>query len=88
MSWAAPGKEPVVKTIILNDKSIAKSTAKCWAIGKEAKVRPGVWMWWKEWSRSDDSQVGAAAVCKHGKTWRIHRSYLGTGRMEVFDAEL
>jgi len=39
-------------------------------------------------SRSDDGRVGAAAVCKHGNQWRSRRSFLGTGRMEVFDAEL
>jgi len=45
-------------------------------------------MWWTDGSRSDDGQVGAAAVCKHGNVWRSRRSYLGTGRVEVFDAEL
>jgi ribonuclease HI len=59
-----------------------------WAREKEAKVGAGVWMWWTDGSRSDDGRVGAAAVCKHGNQWRSRRSYLGTGRMEVFDAEL
>jgi len=45
-------------------------------------------MWWTAGSRSDDGRVGAAAVCKHGNQWRSRRSFLGTGRMEVFDAEL
>jgi len=45
-------------------------------------------MWWTDGSRSDDGRVGAAAVCKHGNQWRPRRSFLGTGRMEVFDAEL
>jgi hypothetical protein len=45
-------------------------------------------MWWTDGSRSDDGRVGAAAVCKHGNVWRSLRSYLGTGRVEVFDAEL
>jgi len=27
-------------------------------------------------------------VCKHGNEWRTYSGYLGTGRMEVFDAEL
>jgi len=27
-------------------------------------------------------------VCNHSNEWRTRRSYLGTGRMEVFDAEL
>jgi ribonuclease HI len=45
-------------------------------------------MWWTDGSRSDDGSVGATAVCKHRDEWRSCRSYLGTGRMEVFDAEL
>jgi len=45
-------------------------------------------MWWTDGSRSDDGRVGAAAVCKPRDEWRSRRSYLGTGRMEVFDAEL
>ena len=32
--------------------------------------------------------MGAAAVCKDGNEWRSRRSYLGTGRMEVFDTKL
>jgi len=32
--------------------------------------------------------VGAAAVRKHGNQWRSRRSYLGTGRMEIFDTDL
>jgi len=27
-------------------------------------------------------------VCKHGNEWRSRRSFLGTGRMKVFDDEL
>jgi len=79
---------PVVKTIILDDKSTAKRAAQCWAREKEAKVGAGVWMWWTDGSRSDDGRVGAAAVCKHGNQWRSRRSYLGTWPMEVFHAEL
>jgi len=45
-------------------------------------------MWWTDWSRSDDSRVGASSVSKHGNEWRTGHSYLGTGRMEVFNAEL
>jgi len=45
-------------------------------------------MWWTDGSRSDDGRVGAAAVYKHRDKWSFPRSYLGTGRMEVFDAEL
>ena len=66
----------------------AKSAAQRWAREKEAKIGAGVWMWWTDGSRSDDDRVGAAAVCKHGNEWRSRRSFLGTGRMEGFDAEL
>jgi hypothetical protein len=38
MTWPAPGEEPVVKTIILDDKSTAKKAARRWATEKEAKV--------------------------------------------------
>jgi hypothetical protein len=65
MSWPAPGEELVVKTIILDDDGAAKRAVQCWAKEKEAKVRVGVWMWWTDRSRSDDSWVGAIAVCKH-----------------------
>jgi hypothetical protein len=88
MSWPAPGEEPVVKTIILDDKSTAKRAAQRWAREKEAKVGAGVWMWWTDGSRSDDGRVGPAAMCKHGNEWRTCHSYLGTGRMAVCDAEL
>jgi hypothetical protein len=36
-------------------------------------------------SRSDDGSVG---VAKHGDGWKAFRSHLGTGRVEVYDAEL
>ena len=45
-------------------------------------------MWWTDGSRSDDGRVGAAAVGEHGNEGRSRRSFLGTGRMEVFDAIL
>ena len=45
-------------------------------------------MWWTDGSRSDDGRVGAAPVCTHRDEWRSRRSYLGTGHMEVIDAEL
>jgi ribonuclease HI len=48
----------------------------------------GTWTWWTDGSRTDDERVGAAAVCLNGDGWTVFRSYLGTGRMEVFDAEL
>jgi len=88
MSWPAPGEEPAVRTTILDDTAGAKSAAQRWAMEKEAKVGAGVWMWWIDGSRSDDGWVGAAAVCKDGNKWRSRHSFLGTGHMEVFDAEL
>jgi hypothetical protein len=78
----------VVRTAILDDATAAKRAAQRWAREKEAKVGAGIWMWRTDGSRSDDGQVGAAAVCKHRDEWRSHRSYLGTGRMVVFDAKL
>jgi len=45
-------------------------------------------MWWTDGSHSDNGRVGAAAVCKHGNQWSCSHSILGTGRMEIFDAEL
>jgi len=83
-----PGEESVVRTAILDDTTAAKSAAQRWGREKEAKIGAGVWMWWTDGSRSDDGRVGAAAVCKHGNQWRSCRSFLRTGRMEVFDAEL
>jgi len=88
MSWPAPGKEPVVKTIILEDKSIAKSSTQRCAREKEAKVRAGVWMWGTDGSSYDDCRVADEAVCKHGNEWRTRRRYLSTVHMNAFDAEL
>jgi len=45
-------------------------------------------MWWRDGLRSHNGRVGAAAVCNHDNEWRTRHSYLGTGRMKVFDAEL
>jgi len=45
-------------------------------------------MSWTDRSRTDGGWVGAAALCKHRSEWRTRSSYLGTGRMEVLDAEL
>jgi len=85
LTWPAPGEEPVVKTIIYNDKSTAKRATHRWVGEKEVKVWAGDWMWWTDGSHMDDSQVGAAEVCYHLNECRIHRSYLGTGWMEVVD---
>jgi hypothetical protein len=88
MSWMAPGEEPVVKTIILNDDTQAKRAAQRWAREKEPKVGAEVWMYWTDVSRSDHGKVGATAVFKHGNEWTTLCSYLDSGRMEVFGAEL
>jgi len=45
-------------------------------------------MWWTDGSQSDDGRVGAAAVCKHGDSWKAFHSHRGTGLMEVYNAEL
>jgi len=74
MCWPAPGEEPVVKTIILDDKSTAMSAPQPLAREKEANIEAGVWMWWTDGSRGDDGRVGAAAVCKHDNEWRSRRS--------------
>jgi len=88
MNWPAPDEAPVIRTIILDNDTAAKRAVERWAREKEAKVRAGVWMWWTDGSRSDDGRVGAAAVCKHVNQWRSRHRFLGTGRLEVFNAEL
>jgi hypothetical protein len=88
MNRPAPGGEPAVRTCILNDTAAVKSTAQRWAREKEAKIGAGVWMWWTDGSRSHDARVGAAAVYEHGNQWSSHCSFLGTGHLDVFHAEL
>jgi len=88
MNWPAQSEEPAVRTTILDNTAAAKSAAQHWAREKEAKIGAGVSMWWTDGSRSDDGRVGPAAVCKLGNEWRSRRSFLRTGHMEVFNAEL
>jgi hypothetical protein len=88
MSWLSPCKEPVVTTIILDDTSTAKRAAQHCAREKDAKVSLGVWMWWTDGTLSDDGRVGSVVVRKQGNEWKTARRDLGTGCMEVFDAEL
>jgi len=88
MSCPALGEEPAVRTTIMDDTAAAKRAAQLWAREKEAKFGTGGWMWSTDGSRSDDGRVGAAAVCKHRNEWKSRRSFLVTGRMEVFNAEL
>jgi ribonuclease HI len=88
MRWPNTDEEPAVKTVILSEDKAAKREAIRWAREKEAKLGAGVWMWWTDGSRSNDGRVGDAAVCKHGDRCKAFRNHLGTGRMEVYDAEL
>jgi len=88
MNWPAPGEEPAIRTTILDDTAAAKCAAQCWAREKEAKIGAGVRMWGRDGLRSDDGQVGAPAVREQRNEWRFRRSFLGTGRMEVFETEL
>jgi hypothetical protein len=88
IGWLPTGEVSVVRTVILEVAPAAKRAAQPWAREKEAKVGAGVWMWWTDGSRSDDGRVGATAICKDRDEWRSRCSDLGTGRMEVFEAEL
>ena len=86
--WPPPSEESVVSTTILDNTTAAKNAGQRCAREKETKTGAGVWMWWTDGSRSDDGRVGATALCKHGNQWRSRRSILGTGLMNVFDAEM
>jgi len=88
LSSPAPCQNTAVKTTILDNTASAKSAVQPRAREKEAKIGAGVCMWWTDGSRSDDGRVGAAEVSKHGTEWCPRHSFLGTGRMEVFNAEL
>jgi hypothetical protein len=39
-------------------------------------------------SGTGNARVGAATVCINGDNWAVFCSYLGMGRMEVFDSKL
>jgi hypothetical protein len=54
MNWPAPDEEPAVRTTILDDTAAANSAAQRWAREKEDKIGAGVWMRWRDGSRSDD----------------------------------
>ena len=84
----APGDESAVSTTILDDSAAAKSAVPCWTGENEDTIGAGVWMWQTAGSRSHFGRVEAAAVCKHGTELRSRTSFLGTGCMELFDAEL
>lgn len=53
-----------------------------------AKVGAGVWIRWTDGLESEDGRVGLTVVCKRRDGWRVFRSHLGTGCMDVYDAEL
>jgi len=86
--WPNPDEEPAVKTVIVSEDTAARREAIRCAREREAKVGAVVWMWWTDGSRSYDGRVGSATVCKHRDRWKAFRSHLGTGHMEVYDAEL
>jgi len=88
MNWAAPGKESMVRTTILEDTTTAKSAAQCRAREKDPKIGAAVWMWWTKELYSDDGRLGVTGVCKHRNQWQSRRSYLGTGHRGGFNAEL
>jgi hypothetical protein len=45
-------------------------------------------MWWADGLCTDNSEVGATAVSKHGSEWRSHCSIVDTGDVVVIGAEL
>jgi hypothetical protein len=72
--------------IVSGDMAVKREEIR-WEREREAKVGAGVWMWWTDWSRSDNGRVEAATLCQHGDIWKAFRCHVGTGRMEVYDAE-
>jgi ribonuclease HI len=88
MRWPDPGEKPGVKATILEDDTEAKRAAELGAKDKEGKLGSGTWTKWTDGSRTDDERVGATEVCLKGDGWKVFRSFLGVGRMEVFDTEL
>jgi len=88
MSCLAPGEAPLVTSMILDERRTAKRATQHWATEQEPKVELGVWMGCTHGWHSGNGQMGAAALCKYSNICGTHHSYLGTERMEVFDAEL
>jgi hypothetical protein len=78
----------VVRTIILGVATAAMRTMQLWARENECQIGAMVWMCWTDASHSDNGRQGAVAVYKHRTQWRSHCSYLRSGHMEVYDAEL
>ena len=88
MRWADPGEKTAVKTTILEDDTEAKRAADLWAKEKAGESGSGTWSWWTDGSRTDDARVGDSAMGLNRDGGTVFRSYPGTGRMEVFHAEL
>ena len=88
MSCPALSQEHMVNTVIMDIKRTAKSAAQCRSREKVEKVGAVVWIWWPDWSRSDEGQVGAAVECNHSNEWRTRCGYVCSGHMEVFNAVL
>jgi hypothetical protein len=88
MTWQPPGEKAVARSVLLHDASAARNAAQRWARENEANVAAGVWISRTDGSRRDVGQVGAAGVFTHSDEWRTRHSYLGIGRMEVFETEL
>jgi len=88
MHWPRPDEEPAVKTVILIDDAVEKRDAKCCVREMQAKVGPGVRIWWTDGSPSDNGRVGPTVECRYRDGREAFRSHIGAGRMEVYDAEL
>jgi len=82
-----PHERPAVEPVILSNDTIDKREVIHQSREREAKVDAGVWMWWMDRSRSDNSQMGAAAVYKHRDGWKVFCGHLGTRCGEVYNAE-
>jgi len=88
MRWPDPGEKPAVKTTILEDDTEAKRAADLWAKEKAGESGSGTWSWWTDGSRTENERVGDSAMGLNRDGGTVFRSYPGTGRMEVFHAEL
>jgi hypothetical protein len=88
MIWVPLSNESVVVTTTLVNNTAVKRNVQRWGRVNEAIIGTGIWMWCADEPGSDDGQVGAAAVCKHGYQLTSHGSYLGVGCRELSNGEL
>jgi hypothetical protein len=88
MCWPSPDEEPAVKMVILSHKTAAKREGRRLARERVTKVGAEVRMWWTNGLRSDGGRVVGATVCKYRNGGKAFSCHLGTGRVEVYDAEL